>query len=552
MSPEFLHLYHFSCCLQSLYLKYSSTFPLSLASFTCLERIQVFLEKDPRQDFREYSLVPPSEKQDTEVTGEKTAGTSAVITVGRGNFGWQEGKMSLKDLTFNIPASGLAIIVGPVASGKSTLCKALLGETPVYDGHVNMGRASRRVGYCDQVPFLSNATIRENIIGYSSFNSARYNEVIEATMLLPDLAVLPQGDRTKVGSNGITLSGGQKQRVSMARALYLESDLLIFDDVLSGLDADTEEQVFQRLFGPDGLIRRRKATAILCTHSVRHLPSADHIIALGTDGCLIEQGTFEDLVANENYVYSLRVKAVDRRSGDMTPGSSVDGPVTEKAEALTLTQTRTAGSMMSSQVDDRNRQVGDSTVYRHYAKSMKLSTLISFILINIAIGFFWNFSQIWLNYWSADVMAPHMAYSQAYWVGSYALLQVLCLIFVGAANIIVFITIIAQSGTTLHHRALHTVINAPLRFFTKTDAGIVTNLFSQDMTLIDFELPQSFFNTMISIFIFIGMATVVATSSPYIAISYPFLIGVLWVIQRFYLRTSRQLRLLDLEAKSPL
>jgi ATP-binding cassette, subfamily C (CFTR/MRP), member 1 len=144
-------------------------------------------------------------------------------------------------------------------------------------------------------------------------------------MLLPDLAVLPRGDRTMVGSNGIALSGGQKQRVSMARAMYLKSDLLILDDTLSGLDTDTEEHVFHWVFGPDGLIRRRNATAILCTHSVRHLPSADHIIALGTDGCLIEQGTFADLVANENYVHSLGVVVVAKPGGDATPGSSVDG-----------------------------------------------------------------------------------------------------------------------------------------------------------------------------------------------------------------------------------
>lgn len=124
--------------------------------------------------------------------------------------------MILKNLEFSILASGLTIVIGLVASGKSTLCKVLLEETPVYDGHVTLGLASHRVGYCDQVPFLLNATIRENIIGYSSFNLTRYNEVIVATTLLPDLAVLLQGDCIKIGSNGITLSGGQKQRVPMA------------------------------------------------------------------------------------------------------------------------------------------------------------------------------------------------------------------------------------------------------------------------------------------------------------------------------------------------
>jgi ATP-binding cassette subfamily C (CFTR/MRP) protein 1 len=523
--------------------------PLLLAALTCLQRIQAFLEKEPRSDFRESTLVRLSEKSDNVAAGEET---SAVMRISNGNFGWGAGKTSLKNLEFNIPPYSLTMVVGPIASGKSTLCKVLLGETPVYSGHITMALASRRVGYCDQVPFLSNSTVRENIVGYSSFNSARYNEVVEATMLLPDFAVLRHGDCTKVGSNGITLSGGQKQRVSMARALYSSSDFLIFDDILSGLDADTEEQVFQRVFGPDGLVRRRKSTAILCTHSVRHLPAADHIIALGPEGCLVEQGTFEDLVSNENYVHSLGVKAADKHDGDVKPCSSVDGLKTEELGATPLTRRHTLVSVASSHVDERNRQIGDSTVYRHYAKSMKLSALILFILADMATGFLSYLPQIWLNYWSADVMSPQRAHSEAFWVGVYALLRVLGLVFQGLACVIILITIISQSGTTLHHQTLHTVISAPLRFFTKTDAGIVTNLFSQDMTLIDTELPLALLNVMINIFACIGMAAVVATSSPYIAISYPFLIAILWVIQNFYLRTSRQLRLLDLEAKSPL
>jgi ABC-type multidrug transport system fused ATPase/permease subunit len=93
---------------------------------------------------------------------------------------------------------------------------------------------------------------------------------------------------------------------------------------------------------------------------------------------------------------------------------------------------------------------------------------------------------------------------------------------------------------------------APLRFFAKTDAGVVTNLFSQDMTLIDSELPQSLLNITLEIFSIIGMAAILATSSLYVSIAYPFLLALLWLIQKYYLRTSRQLRLLDLEAKSPL
>ncbi|KAK1973172.1 ABC transporter type 1, transmembrane domain-containing protein [Colletotrichum cereale] len=109
-----------------------------------------------------------------------------------------------------------------------------------------------------------------------------------------------------------------------------------------------------------------------------------------------------------------------------------------------------------------------------------------------------------------------------------------------------------SSGTILHQQALETVISAPLTFFTNTDAGVITNLFSQDMTLIDSELPMSLLNTVLSGFGAIAMGAVIAVGSPYMAIGYPFMIAFCWIIQKFYLRTSRQLRLLDLESKSPL
>lgn len=136
---------------------------------------------------------------------------------------------------------------------------------------------------------------------------------------------------------------------------------------------------------------------------------------------------------------------------------------------------------------------------------------------------------------------------------------------------------VKRAGAGLHQEALRTLIQAPLQFFTNTDIGIVTNLFSQDLNLIDTELPEATLNTIVcvsiplndtlkcpgdessfvltrvsQVFEAIGQAAVMLTSSLYLAISYPFLAALLYVVQKFYLRTSRQLRLLDLEAKSPL
>lgn len=526
--------------------------PPLLAAFACVSRIQAFLEQDCRVDFREdVSAIQLSDGLDIDSSEKR----GALIRITKGDFGWEEKKPILSNIALDIPARSLTIVIGPTACGKSTLLKVLLGETPFHSGRVLtcMGPpATRGIGYCDQTAFLTNASVRDNILGYDSFDQVRYNEVLEATMLLPDLATFPQGDLTKVGSGGVTLSGGQKQRVSMARALYSNSSLFLFDDTLSGLDADTEEQVFRRVFAPDGIIRRRNATAVLCTHSVRHLPSADHIIALNQDGQIVEQGTFDDLDGLDGYVNSLKVQAINKSADSLTLDSSNGVSEAEDNEDSTASKTRTPPPAMWSAADERSRQTGDLSVYRHYAASMKLWTVISFLVVCVALSFFYNFPQIWLNYWAADISSSHRVHSQAYWVGIYALFNIFCLACICLVCVIVFISMTAQSGIALHHQTLRAVIGAPLRFFTNVDAGIVTNLFSQDIALVDIELPQALLNATVELTIAIGMCVVVASASPYIAASYPLFAALMWSVQKLYLPTSRQLRLLDLEAKAPL
>jgi ATP-binding cassette subfamily C (CFTR/MRP) protein 1 len=519
--------------------------PTFVAGLACLNRIQAFLEKQPRIDFREFPEQSTTEKPQLAAASDQT--TPAVQIV-NGNFGWSDGIFNLKDISASIPLQGLTIVVGPIASGKSTLCKALLGETPLFQGRVIMGKNFRKIGYCDQTPFMTNSTIRDNITGFSPFDEARYREIIDATQLTKDLVLFPQGDKTNIGSNGITLSGGQKQRVSIARALYTEADLLIFDDILSGLDADTEEQVFSRVFGPFGMLKQREATVVLCTHSVRHMPTADHIIALSSEGGLVEEGNFTDLMTNQKYVHSLGVKPLkEGGSGTSTPSRGV-----KEETSFEITRTKT-GQSHTDDPSERSRMTGDFSVYQHYAHSIGWSWIAAFLACGIIAGFFFNFPTVWLKFWAEDVGASdHPDHSNAFYIGLYTLWQCLCIIFFGATIIICLKFMIQVSGAALHKGLLAAVIGAPLSFFTQTDSGVVTNLFSQDMTIIDGELPIALINVITDLSVAVGQAAIIATSSPWLAISYPFLMGVIFGIQKFYLRTSRQLRLLDLEAKSPL
>jgi len=110
--------------------------------------------------------------------------------------------------------------------------------------------------------------------------------------LKPDLAILPGGDETEIGENGINLSGGQKQRVALARAAYQNAELILFDDPLSAVDVHVAESLFETLIGPGGILGHK--TRVMVTHSVAFLPHMDQIIVM-KNGTVTECGTYEEL-----------------------------------------------------------------------------------------------------------------------------------------------------------------------------------------------------------------------------------------------------------------
>lgn len=369
--------------------------PELLSGLACLGRIQAFLECATHHDFRQVladmRLNSEKPRSDTIAPSSFEPNLAHPIVISNGRFGWKADQFALQNVNTRISKSSLTIVVGPVGSGKSTLCKALLGEIPFSDGSVVLSTRFPHVGFCDQTAFLSNGSVRDNILGFSPFNNERYAEVIEATALGIDLVTLPQGDRTNIGSDGITLSGGQRQRVSLARALYLQSDMLVLDDIFSGLDADTEEKVFRKVFGPSGLLRRRRSTVVLCTHSIRHLPAADYILALG-EGTIVEQGSFDELMTRQGYVQHLGLT----RSSDIDALSqkTVSKKSEQESKPQLLDVTTTTGPLSPAPDADEMRQMGDKTVYKHYLQSMGLLMAAIGLFFAALWGFFTNFPTI--------------------------------------------------------------------------------------------------------------------------------------------------------------
>ena len=249
-----------------------------------LRRLQEIVDQPLRQ-------VPEDPKSPPQVGLEVS---DLVIEVPRG-------PRLLDGISFDVPSGTQVAVVGEVASGKTTLARALVGLWPPVRGGIRIGGVSwsevdpaeiaRRVAYVPQDPVLLSATVRENILLGREVDDDALARAVELARLAQDLPQLPQGLDTVVGERGVTLSGGQRQRTCIARALAREPRVLLLDDCLSAVDTETERALLAEL-RESGEGR----TVIVAAHRLTTVAEADQIVVLSPEGRVAARGTHAALL----------------------------------------------------------------------------------------------------------------------------------------------------------------------------------------------------------------------------------------------------------------
>ncbi|NXP41332.1 MRP3 protein, partial [Leiothrix lutea] len=521
-----------------------------------LKRIQQFLSHD---------------ELDPNCVETKVIAPGNAISVRNATFSWgKELKPTLKDINMLIPSGSLVAIVGHVGCGKSSLVSALLGEMEKLEGEVAVKGS---VAYVPQQAWIQNATLKDNILFGQAPNEEKYQNALEVCALKTDLEVLPGGDQTEIGEKGINLSGGQRQRVSLARAVYSSSDIFLLDDPLSAVDSHVAKHIFDKVIGPDGVLKGK--TRILVTHGISFLPQVDHIIVL-VDGKISEMGSYQELLKqNKTFAEFLRNYALDEEIEEDEPTMLEEEEVLLAEDTLSIHTDLADNEPVANEVRKQFLSVAALPKYLPTQPQITLDQLWC-VILQVKLTVFWQYvkavspvislvicflyccqnaaaigANVWLSDWTNEPVVNGTQQNKAMRVGVYAALGLL-------QGLIVLISsfTLAMGGIkaarTLHAALLENKFHTPQSFYDTTPTGRIINRFSKDIYVIDEVIPPTILMFLGTFFTSLSTMIVIIASTPLFTVVIIPLAVLYFFVQRFYVATSRQLKRLESVSRSPI
>uniref|UniRef100_A0A0W0EY28 Putative multidrug resistance-associated ABC transporter n=1 Tax=Moniliophthora roreri TaxID=221103 RepID=A0A0W0EY28_MONRR len=452
-----------------------------------------------------------------------------------------EKPFELLNLKLNIPKGSFMAIVGRVGSGKSSILQALVGEMRRTRGHVTFGGT---VAYVPQIPWIRNATLKENVWFGLPEDEARFREVIDSCSLSHDLDMLPHRENTEIGEKGINLSGGQKARVSLARAAYSSSDVVLLDDPLSAVDSYVGKAILRNCILNGPLAGR---TRILVTHALHVLDKTDHILVVD-NGKIVEQGTYEALT-RESVLFSRLIEEYGKSEEEKDTDTIDSHSTLQDAKQIDAAPSKKASGSPLMQDEERNTGAVTWSMYGRYLKYaggivwVPVIVLLHTIAQAAQVG-----NNLFLGYWTATSIP---GFSQAQYMGVYAGLGASAAVFQFLTSL-VFAFIGLFAGFNMFNAALSAVLKSPVSFFDTTPIGRILSRLSKDQDTIDTELMMNlsqFLSTFSSV---LGTVALVFYVLPYLGIIFVPMTIFYYVCSLYYRRTSVETKRLDSLLRSAL
>ncbi|KAG0351318.1 hypothetical protein BG005_009221, partial [Podila minutissima] len=492
----------------------------------------------------------------------------------------------LNNVNMTLRRDELLAIVGPVGCGKSSFCMALLQEMPLVSGSFALAKQDKgrvKMSYSAQSPWIFAGTIRSNILFGSQFDQARYNRVIKACELTRDLSLFPQGDSTIIGEKGVTLSGGQRARVSLARAAYRDSDVYILDDPLSAVDPKVGRALFENCI--NGLLKGK--ARVLVTHQLQYIKDCETVIVLEqgkvthtgrVDQVMQEEVVVEKVIDDGQSIHSVKTRAkfvdvlrefakkapevvdddvpmVDGKEEIKASGSGGDALKRVKSHLSRKSETETVSEDDDEEVEKNltveEVQEGDTPMKVYFDFFRMGSTPFRLFLCFLSLAAAQSIlvaGDFFLTTWAK---ASKDEQKRSYYPTIFGV-YVLATIIMTLARSFLFFYCVSESSRNIFNAMLDALLKTGIDFFHANPHGRVLNRFSKDMANCDEMLPYTFFDAVQIVFMLFGSVVVVCIVNAWIVIAIPFLFAGFVGLRAVYIKTSRQVKRIDSQTRSPI
>ena len=462
----------------------------------------------------------------------------------------------LKNINVEIKQGEFISIIGEVGCGKSSFLQAILNNMLPLSGNSRI-YVNGSISYVSQIPWIRNATIRDNILFYQPYDEERYNKVIDLSQLRQDFEIFDAGDLTEIGEKGVNLSGGQKARISIARALYCEKDIYIFDDPISALDANVGMKVMKNCI----IKHLSSKTRILVTHALQYIPFSNRIIYLNK-GEIKWMGTYEEIKEQDFYksFYEKRKKETEdegpmlekktsseRREEFLRRDSSeeIDKNLaknkknkslnTGKIKRITKEEVQEQGSVKLSVYKDFLLKIGGCC------------TILIMVILMIIMDLSRSAQDLWLGYWTENQdQSKNMLYFLIFSLfGVVGCAFTYCKLRVQSnCNV--------RTSRTIHKEMVESLIRAPIPTFHETvPKGQILNRFSSDINSVDRGGMDSFLNILSTAISFVTCIGICGYYEPYSLLTIPVILFVGQKVSTFYRNSSRELQRMESGKRSP-